>query len=269
PGRRSFFVQLRLNLPSASHNPVGFGRYVCISRRSVVHNLAIPPDPHVVLWGSGGMVEGMSTVITVLNPKGGVSKTVTFIFVATALARQGSVTVEVADPQAAATRAHACPQASATEWSFTAQDAGEPLPFDVVPGSAATIRRALPRHDFVIIDTPPGVAEVLDAATEAADIVLIPTMQSSLELTRAWAALDAIDNTAAALFLARAETGSTTFGLSRAALQEAAGGSVYALETFIPKREAIRQVAGVSCPTALHGYDALADEVLAILERQQ
>src|SRR5699024_2566900 len=128
-------------------------------------------------------------------------------------------------------------------------------------------RRALPRHDFVIIDTPPGVAEVLDAATEAADMVLIPTMQSSLELTRAWAALDAIDSTAAALFLARAETGSTTFGLSRAALQEAVGGLVCALETLIPKCEAIRQVAGLSCPSCIHGYVALADEVLAILAR--
>src|SRR5699024_4695703 len=156
-----------------------------------------------------------------------------------------------------------------TEWAFTAQDAGEPLPFDVVPGSAATIRRALPRHDFVIIDTPPVVAEVLDAATEAADIVLIPTMQSSLELTRPWGALDAIDNTAVAVSLARADTGSTTFCLSRAAWQEAAGGSVYALETLIPKRDAIRQVAGLSCPTPLHGYDALANEVLAILARQQ
>src|SRR5699024_11595727 len=97
-----------------------------------------------------------------------------------------------------------------------------------------------------IVDARAVVYELLVAATEVAEIVLIPTMQSSLELTRAWAALDAIDNTAAALFLARAETGSTTFGLSRAALQEAAGGSVYALETFIPKREAIRQVAGVS-----------------------
>src|SRR5699024_11994316 len=64
PGRRSFFVQLRLNLPSASHNPVGFVRYVCISRRSVVQDLAIPPDPHVVSWAFGGMVEGMSGVIS-------------------------------------------------------------------------------------------------------------------------------------------------------------------------------------------------------------
>src|SRR5699024_10956911 len=148
----------------------GFGRYVCISRRSVVHNLAIPPDPHVVLWGSGGMEEGMSTVVTVLDPKGLVYKTETSIFVASSIARVGSATVVDADPPA-----------SATEWAITAQDAGEPLPIDVVPGSAATIRRALPRHDFVIIDTPPGVAEVLDAATEAADIVLIPSMQSSLE----------------------------------------------------------------------------------------
>src|SRR5699024_12647379 len=77
PGRRSFFVQLRLNLPSASHNPVGLGRYVCISRHSVVHNLAIPPDHHVVLWRSGAMVEGMSIVITLLKHKRGLCKTET------------------------------------------------------------------------------------------------------------------------------------------------------------------------------------------------
>src|SRR5699024_12477884 len=118
---------------------------------------------------------------------------------------------------------------------------GEPLPFDLVTVSAATIWRALPRHYFVIIYTPPGVAEMLDAATEAADIVLIRTMQSSLELTRAWAALDAIDNTAAALILARAETRSTTFRLSRAALQAAAGGAVYALVTVIAKDGRTRQ----------------------------
>lgn len=204
------------------------------------------------------MVAHMSTIITILNPKGGVSKTVTSVFLATALSRRGSVAVVDADPQA-----------SATEWAYTADDAGEALPFEVVPGSAATIRRALPRSQYIVIDTPPGVAEVLDAATDAADMVLIPTLQSSLELSRAWAALNAIGDTPAGLFLARAETGSTTFRLARAALDEAAGDSVHALETFIPKREAIRQVAGVSSPTELYGYDALADEVLKIIEREQ
>lgn len=201
------------------------------------------------------MVACMSTVITCLNPKGGVSKTVTSVFLATALAEHGSVTVVDADPQA-----------SATEWAYNAQDGGEALPFDVVPGSAATIKRALPRTDFVVIDTPPGVAEVLDAATTAADIVLIPTLQSSLELSRAWSALEAIGGTRAALFLARAETGSTTFRLARSALREAAGERVYALESYIPKREAIRQVAGVARPDELHGYEKLAAEVLAILK---
>lgn len=209
-------------------------------------------------WGSGVMVVCMSTVITILNPKGGVSKTVTAMFLATALSEHGETTVIDADPQA-----------SATEWAYNAQDAGEALPFEVVPGSAATIRRALPRSEYVIIDTPPGVAEVLDAATGAADLVLIPTLQSSLELSRAWAALDAIGDTAAGLFLARAETGSTTFRLARAALDEAAGDSVHALDSFIPKREAIRQVAGVARPRKLYGYDALAAEVLTIIKGEQ
>lgn len=203
------------------------------------------------------MVSRMSTVITCLNPKGGVSKTVTSIFLATALARHGSVTVVDADPQA-----------SATEWAYNAEDGGEALPFDVVAGSAATIKRALPRTDFIVIDTPPGVAEVLDAATAAADIVLIPTLQSSLELSRAWTALEAIGSSRAALFLARAETGSTTFRLARAALRDAAGEGVYALESYIPKREAIRQVAGVARPTELHGYETLANEILSILKEE-
>lgn len=215
----------------------------------------IPPSGHNTRWGNGGIVVFMTTVITCLNPKGGVSKTVTSVFVATALAEHGTVTVVDADPQA-----------SATEWAYNAQDGGDPLPFEVVPGSAATIRRALPRTDFVVIDTPPGVAEVLDAATSAADLVLIPTLQSSLELSRAWSALEAIGDTRAALFLARAETGTTTFRLARAALEDAAGGSVYALETYIPKREAIRQVAAVSHPTELHGYEKLTTEILTILQ---
>lgn len=201
------------------------------------------------------MVVPMSTVITCLNPKGGVSKTVTSIFVATALAEHGAVTVVDADPQA-----------SATEWAYNAQDGGEALPFEVVPGSAATIKRALPRTDFIVIDTPPGVAEVLDAATAAADLVLIPTLQSSLELSRAWSALEAIGDTRAALFLARAETGSTTFRLARSALRDAAGERVHALEAYIPKREAVRQVAGVARPTELYGYETLTAEILTILQ---
>ena len=109
----------------------------------------------------------------------------------------------------------------------------------------------------------------MDAATGAANLVLIPTLQSSLELSRAWAALDAIVDTPTGLFLARAETGSTTFRLARAALDEAAGRSVHALESFIPKREAIRQVAGVARPRKLYGYDALAVEVLTIIKGAQ
>lgn len=197
----------------------------------------------------------MNMVFTCLNPKGGVSKTVTSMLLALALSERGDVTVVDADPQA-----------SATEWAYAAEDAGEPFPFPVVAGSAATIKRALPRTQFVVIDTPPGVAEVLDAATTAASLVVIPAMQSNLELSRAWSALEAVGETPAALFLARAETGSTTFRLARSALREAAGGSVYALEAYIPKREAIRQVAGVALPKELFGYKELADELVEIVE---
>lgn len=67
------------------------------------------------------MVVRMTTVITCLNPKGGVSKTVTSLFLATALAEHGDVTVVDADPQA-----------SATEWAYNAQDGGEALHLSLI-----------------------------------------------------------------------------------------------------------------------------------------
>ena len=70
-------------------------------------------------------------IIAVVNLKGGVGKTISSIALATAASRDG-VKVRVIDTD---------PQGSATTWAAEAEDAGEPLPFPVVPGNVATVSR--------------------------------------------------------------------------------------------------------------------------------
>ena len=68
-------------------------------------------------------------IIAVVNTKGGVGKTTTSVLLAHALSAHGSVELRDADPQG-----------SATEWAERADDAGTPLPFDVVIANQRSLR---------------------------------------------------------------------------------------------------------------------------------
>ncbi|WP_312917537.1 ParA family protein [Kocuria sp.] len=113
--------------------------------------------------------------IALLNSKGGCGKTTSAMFLAQVAANRGHV-AEVWDSD---------PQASATRWAEAAD-----LPFDVVPANIATMRRPV-SDKYVFIDTPPGNPQILTAAAEAADLVIIPTMASMSDMDRTWATIDA------------------------------------------------------------------------------
>jgi chromosome partitioning protein len=131
----------------------------------------------------------MANVISVIQTKGGTGKTTTAMMVSFALSSLGDrVLVLDADKQR-----------SAADW---AEGADDDLGFEVlsVP-TERTLETAIRRfgnqedYDFILIDTPPGSNSIVETASRAADLVLIPTGVSPLDMKRTQATLDFFDGT--------------------------------------------------------------------------
>lgn len=188
-------------------------------------------------------------VVAVVNTKGGVAKTTTSVLLACAFSAHGSVEVRDADPQG-----------SATEWAERAEDAGTPLPFEVVIANQRSLGRPA-RADWVVIDTPPGHAQIVDAAIAAADFVIIPSTPTGLDIDRMWATLEVAQRTPHAVLLTRVGTGTNTLAAALALLDEE---KVPRFETLIPRREAIAAAFG-AVPHDLYGYENVAMELMEAL----
>ncbi len=130
----------------------------------------------------------MANIISVIQTKGGTGKTTTAMMVSFALSSLGDrVLVLDADKQR-----------SAADW---AEEADDDLGFEVlaVP-TDRTLETAIRRfgnqdYDFILIDTPPGSSSIVETASRAADLVLIPTGVSPLDMKRTQATLDFFDGT--------------------------------------------------------------------------
>lgn len=110
--------------------------------------------------------------IVVANVKGGVGKTTTAVYVSAAAVARGYDPVVLIDTDR---------QASAAEWL-------EERPVDgvtvVEAPSERTLARATSRHDGLgVVDAPPGDTRLLEAATRAADVVVIPTRAGGVEFS--------------------------------------------------------------------------------------
>ena len=111
--------------------------------------------------------------VAFVNLKGGVGKTTSAIGTAEALARLGhTVTVRDADPSGAATL-----------WAHKALSAGRPLPFGVEVVNRFTVA-APAEEEWVLIDTPPLQTDLVEAAVDAADLVLLVTTTGPIDLKR-------------------------------------------------------------------------------------
>lgn len=187
--------------------------------------------------------------IAVVNTKGGVGKTTTAVYLAVVAAESG-LEVELLD---------ADPQGSATSWAELASEGGTPLPFQVAAANKITLARQ-DRNDVTVIDTPPGAADIIQAAIDAADVVIVPTAPSGLDLQRVWPTLEAAAHKPAGVLLTSAELGTKLLELTKDTLE---GEGVFVFDNIIGKRQAIRQAFG-TVPTHYYGYKDLLKEIIEV-----
>jgi chromosome partitioning protein len=193
----------------------------------------------------------MTLVISVVHTKGGVAKTTSSLYLAAAAVRRGlTATVYDADPQG-----------SALLWAHHANNAGEPLPFPLHAadaGAIPTVHQA--GTDLVVVDTPPGQAHAIDTAIDTADLVLIPTGASPLDLQRVWPTLEVTAHrpTAVILTMVDLRARDTLVGSAREVLDDA---GVPVLNTMIGQRQHYRQAFGTS-PRDLGAYPDALQEIL-------
>jgi chromosome partitioning protein len=190
-------------------------------------------------------------ILAIVNTKGGVTKTTSSMHVAVALSKFGRTAVLDADPQG-----------SASDWAIDVEEGGRLLPFDVKVVNQRTLTREANAYDHAVIDTPPGDPRTIDAAIAAADIVLVPTQASELDIKRVWPTLDAASAAGKPVAVLLVKTRQNTLALA-AAVEAFEASEIAVLETQIPLREAIQNSYG-TIPTELFGYDQVAADLLEV-----
>ena len=193
-------------------------------------------------------------IVTVANRKGGVGKTTTSVFVAHALAEATGAACTLVDTD---------PQGSVTRWAQLAADAGTPL--------LVAVRQQSPERPVsgggpnVVIDTPPDDSDQVAAAVGLADIVLVPTSPSALDLSvvESTLALAARSGTPAFVLLTRTRRTRSVAGAEQT-LKDA---GAHLLHTHIALREALAMAFGHPV-RELHGYDLAVAELLGALPEQ-
>lgn len=211
----------------------------------------------------------MTKIISIATNKGGVGKTTSAAYLATALSEHGKVLALDLDST----------QGSLTLWAQLATDASDPLPFDVVPVAESELHapsrktftgpelaNRFPGYDFIVVDTPPTNIAIIEAAVTFSDLIVVPLKPGPMEVDRLWAMLDATQGVpTVALLLGTKDTATTRD--TQAALQEEADNPESTFLKFdreIRERQSIVKAHG-STPKDLEGYGHIAAEALEIL----
>ena len=119
-----------------------------------------------------------TTVVAILNQKGGAGKTTIATNVASWLHAEGQKTMLV----------DLDPQGSATDWSDTRDGDQDLCPvIRMGKGVARDLRKLANDNEWIIIDGAPQVSELAVAAIKSADIVIIPTQPSPYDI---WSVAD-------------------------------------------------------------------------------
>lgn len=184
------------------------------------------------------------TILTIAHTKGGVGKSTTTVYLATAAVQRG-IPVRVADLDR---------QGTTTAWAEAAHAYGANLPFEVLTHITEDTPDIL-----TIVDTPPGEAKAIQVAIDAADLVIVPTRATPADLARVYPTVAATRHRPTVVVLTSIRLGTRLLTEARELL---AADDITTAETTILQREAIAGAFG-STPKRFHGYDDLLDELLS------
>lgn len=117
-------------------------------------------------------------IISLVNRKGGVSKTTSSVYLAMCLHQEGrKVTGVDTDP----------------ERSWLKWHAAGVLPYPVIEGERDTLTKQVKQLEgFVVIDTPPNDGEIVYKAASISDEVIIPLAATALDVNRLASTLNAV-----------------------------------------------------------------------------
>lgn len=155
------------------------------------------------------------------------------------------------------------PQGSATAWAAYVDETGVPLRFPVIPSGLNFPKQIPPGNDWIILDTPPGNPDIIQAALKWADLAVLPTRPGALDAVQLAPLLDEAERAGApaSVLLVQTRAGVKETGEIREALADR---DVLVIETEIPLRARTSRLA-MTHPSArdliASGYQAIADEL--------
>lgn len=196
----------------------------------------------------------MTKVIAVACAKGGCSKTTTSMNLAGILHRWGYPTVVL----------DADNTGGATKWAMYVLQAGKQLGFSVTPVNKVTLDRRLIEQQYpdswVFIDTPPSDTGIIDQAIGCADVTIIPTQPSTLDLTLAGETYRGTPN--GIILLTRVKKNTI---LTKNALEDLDSDNVFRFQTTISERESIKQQPG-TVDLDMQEYSSVAQELVDFIK---
>lgn len=191
-------------------------------------------------------------IITIANAKGGVAKTTTAMFLGVAYTRRF--------PDRCARVLDADPQASASLWRDMIEATGETLNNIMVdPANMSTLQHVdRVASDVVIVDAPPQ-GRLLEMSVRVADMVIIPTSDSPLDLQQAWATLSSLPDPArGVVLLTRVERATRAYRETVHALDAQC---TPRFSTSVVKRQEVKTSMG-HAPSKLYEYGQVLQEIM-------
>ena len=189
----------------------------------------------------------MANVISIIQTKGGTGKTTTAMMLGFALTALGeSVIILDSDKQR-----------SAFDWR---KDVGNEAGFIVKTAPTdRELEKEIERannddYSFILVDTPPGSNSIVKTASQGADLVLVPTGVSPLDMKRTQATLDSFAYTEIpiAVVLVNVDKRERLLDLAQETLTAHTRAAL--ADTIIPTRSATRRAGSTAPPITTKPY---------------